>query len=249
MPCQVIADWINSLPGTPALAPPVTHARRTAAFSPRPTSRVLHGAGPERDDLLHAGRLTAHDQFLAVFRRVHIASNATVSANAFETNFNNSAPPARCFVQPVNFTSAGFLTNQQFQLGFAGMHRQQLRAAGHHEFRQLDAHQHQQGRDQPVQPVGSPTRRIIRIASTASGSNELEAPHAYPRKTAGFTLIELLVVIAIIAILAALLLPALVPRQAKGPAGRLSVQSQTDRPGISNVSQRPATIISPTGAI
>jgi uncharacterized repeat protein (TIGR03806 family) len=117
---QVFAGWINSLPGTPALAPPgiapnggsyVTSVS-VALQSPNTNATLyytLDGSLPTTNSLLYSGAFK-------------LTNSATVSANAFETNFNNSiATSASFLVNPLYFTSAGFLPNQQFQLGFAGV--------------------------------------------------------------------------------------------------------------------------------
>jgi hypothetical protein len=50
----------------------------------------------------------------------NLFGNATVSANAFETNCNNSVAASAVFlIQPIYFTSVAF-TNNVFQLGFSG---------------------------------------------------------------------------------------------------------------------------------
>jgi uncharacterized repeat protein (TIGR03806 family) len=116
---QVFADWINSLPGTPALAPPsITPnggnfiASVSVALQPPDTNAAIYytldGSLPTTNSFLYSGAFK-------------LMSNAVVSANAFETNFNNSVATTALFnVQPLYFTSMGFLPNQQFQLGFAG---------------------------------------------------------------------------------------------------------------------------------
>src|SRR5439155_24938204 len=66
------------------------------------------------------GTLPATNSFLysAPFT---LTNSATVTANAFETNFNNSiAASAQFIVQPQIFlTSEGFFTNGMFRLGFS----------------------------------------------------------------------------------------------------------------------------------
>ncbi len=116
----VIAAWINSLPGTPALAPPnITpnggnyFSGVNVTLSAPDTNAVIYytldGSIPTTNSLIYSGTF-------------NLTSNATISASAYRTNFNNSiAPSALFFVSPVNFTSANFSTNQQFQLGFVGV--------------------------------------------------------------------------------------------------------------------------------
>jgi len=116
----VIAAWINSLPGTPALAPPVITPNggsyiasvNVTLQSPDTNAAIyytLDGSLPTTNSFLYSGAF-------------NVFNNTTIFANAFETNYNNSfAASALFFVQPVAFTSAGFLSNQQFQLGFTGV--------------------------------------------------------------------------------------------------------------------------------
>ncbi len=116
----VMAGWINSLPGTPALAPPIITPNGGSFVSrvgitltpPDNYSAIyytLDGSLPTTNSLLYSGAFS-------------LLTNATVSASAFETNFNNSVAASAAFlVQPMYFTSEGFLPNKQFQLGFAGM--------------------------------------------------------------------------------------------------------------------------------
>lgn len=117
---QVITDWINSLPGTPALAPPTITPNggsyiasvKVTLQSPDTNATIyytLNGSLPTTNAFLYSGAF-------------NLLGNATVLANAFETNYNNSvAASALFYVQPLYFTSMGFLTNRQFQLGFAGV--------------------------------------------------------------------------------------------------------------------------------
>jgi hypothetical protein len=117
---QVFTDWINSLPGLPALAPPTitpgggTFHRPSVNITlsaPDPNAVIyytLDGSLPTTNSLLYSGAF-------------NLLNSANVSANAFETNFNNSVAVSAAFlVQPLLFTSAGF-TNNVFQLGFSGI--------------------------------------------------------------------------------------------------------------------------------
>ena len=117
---QVVGDWINSLAGTPALAPPAIapasgnyFSSASITFTPPDTNAVVYytldGSMPTTNSF----------RFASAF---NLSTNATVAASAFETGFINSAAASAFFsVLPVHFTSAGFLTNQQFQLGFVGV--------------------------------------------------------------------------------------------------------------------------------
>ncbi len=115
---QVIGDWINSLPGTPALPPPGLLpeggsfvASVNVAVQP-PTNNVLiyytlDGSLPTTNSLLYTGPF-------------NLLNNATVSASTFATGYMNSvATSAQFLVEPLHFTSEGF-TNNVFQLSFAG---------------------------------------------------------------------------------------------------------------------------------
>ena len=116
---QVITDWINSLPGTPALAPPTItpnggmfYNQAAITLQPPDTNAAIYftldGSLPTTNSSLYSGAF-------------NLTSNATVSANAFETNYVNSvAASALFFVQPVRFLSEYF-TNGIFQLQFIGV--------------------------------------------------------------------------------------------------------------------------------
>jgi hypothetical protein len=117
---QVIAGWINSLPGVPALAPPTITPNGGSYFAsvgvslqaPDTNATIyytLDGSLPTTNSLLYSGAF-------------NLTGNVTVTANAFETNFYNSiGASAQFLVQPLNFTSEGFDTNNLFELGFAGV--------------------------------------------------------------------------------------------------------------------------------
>jgi uncharacterized repeat protein (TIGR03806 family) len=119
---QVFTDWINSLPGTMALAPP-TITPNGGSFiasvsitlqSPDPNAAIYYTL----DGSLPTTNSTNSFLYSGAF---NLFNSATVSANAFETNFVNSVAASAIFVvQPLYFTSASFLPNGQFQLGFAG---------------------------------------------------------------------------------------------------------------------------------
>jgi uncharacterized repeat protein (TIGR03806 family) len=115
----VMADWINSLPGTPALAPPVITPNGGSypapvgiTLSPPDANAAIYytldGSLPTTNSLLYSGTF-------------NLKNNATISASAFEAGYDNSVTASALFlVQPLNFNSEGFLSNQQFQMGFTG---------------------------------------------------------------------------------------------------------------------------------
>ena len=117
---QVMFDWINSLPGTPAQAPPAIapyggnyfNSVAVALAAPDTNATIyytLDGTTPTTNSLLYAGPF-------------NVTGNATIAASAFRTNYNNSvAATAFFFITPVQFTAANFATNRQFQLGFLGV--------------------------------------------------------------------------------------------------------------------------------
>jgi len=115
---QVFTDWINSLPGIPALAPPtITPNGGTFSTSVNVALQstndnatlyyTLDGSLPTTNSLPYSAPFT-------------LTNSVTVTASAFETNFNNSVAASALFlVQPLYFTSAGF-TNNVFQLELSG---------------------------------------------------------------------------------------------------------------------------------
>jgi hypothetical protein len=115
----VMAGWINSLPGIPALAPPIitpnggSYVSRIGVTLMPPDINAtiyytLDGSLPTTNSLLYSGAF-------------NLMSNATVSANAFEAGSNNSVAASALFlIQPLSFISEGF-TNQGFQMSLAGV--------------------------------------------------------------------------------------------------------------------------------
>ena len=96
---QVFTDWINSLPGTPALAPPAITPNGGAFIasvsvtlqSPDTNAAIyytLDGSLPTTNSLLYSGAF-------------NLFTNAIVSASAFETNFDNSAAVSAAFTDPA----------------------------------------------------------------------------------------------------------------------------------------------------
>ncbi len=117
----VMAGWINSLGGTPALAPPVlTPApgiftnQVTLALQPPDGLAALYytldGTLPTTNSTRYTGPF-------------HMASSATVMANAFEAGYVNSVAVSGLFtiVPPLNnFFAPAFLANGSFQMQYWG---------------------------------------------------------------------------------------------------------------------------------
>ncbi len=118
---QVFADWINSLPGIAALAPP-TIAPNGGTFSPSVNVALQSTNGGAILYYTLDGTLPTTNSFL-YSTPFTLTNSATVMASAFETNFNNSIAASALFIinPSVFFTSQGFFTNNTFQLGFSGV--------------------------------------------------------------------------------------------------------------------------------
>jgi hypothetical protein len=113
---QVMADWINSLPGTPALAPPVltpspgifTNSVELTLQPPNTNAALyytLDGSLPTTNSTLY------HGPFL-------LTNSANVSANAWEPGYIDSVAVSGLFtlVPPLNnFFAPGFLANGSFE--------------------------------------------------------------------------------------------------------------------------------------
>jgi len=117
---QVIVDWINSLAGTGALAPPTINPNGGSFINgvsltlqhPDPSATLrytLDNTLPTTNSLLFSGSFT-------------LTNSATVKAKAFEAGMNDSvAATASFFVRPIFFASGGYLSNGQFQLQLSGL--------------------------------------------------------------------------------------------------------------------------------
>jgi uncharacterized repeat protein (TIGR03806 family) len=117
---QVITDWINSLPGVPALAPPSITPNGgpftrsiTVTLQPPNTNAslyyTLNGTLPTTNSSLYSAPLT-------------LTNSAALEVSAFEAGFNNSvAATAQFTLQSPYFTGALILTNGQFQLTILGI--------------------------------------------------------------------------------------------------------------------------------
>jgi len=111
---SVMEDWINSLPGTPAQAPPTiapnggnfvykVNIGLTNADSNATIYYTLDGTTPTISSLLYS---TPFD----------LKSNAVVTASAFRSGYINSlASSAAFFIDPVRFTSQS-ISNGAFNL-------------------------------------------------------------------------------------------------------------------------------------
>ncbi|HVV72177.1 MAG TPA: chitobiase/beta-hexosaminidase C-terminal domain-containing protein, partial [Verrucomicrobiae bacterium] len=117
---QVIGDWINSLPGTPALAPPsitpgggnFNGSVIVTLQAPDTNAAVyytLDGSLPSTASQLYAG------PFL-------LSSSALVRANASEAGFATSVATGAQFnvASGIVFSSSGWLTNGTFALQLSG---------------------------------------------------------------------------------------------------------------------------------
>ncbi|MDB6020939.1 MAG: hypothetical protein JWQ04_796, partial [Pedosphaera sp.] len=118
---QVITDWINSLPGTPALAPPIitpnggTFAPYADVTLQAPSTNAvfyytLDGTLPNTNSFRYSAPL-------------RLTNSLTLTANAFAAGFNNSVASSALFTVPpsLHFTAGSLLANQQFQLTLSGM--------------------------------------------------------------------------------------------------------------------------------
>ncbi len=117
----VIAAWINSLPGTPALAPPAIAPPGgtftgfvNVTLAPPDTNAALYytldGSLPTTNSFLYTGG-------------IRLTNSATLSANAFETGFNNSVAASALFIiNPGIYFIGGSDTfsNGVFQMQFSG---------------------------------------------------------------------------------------------------------------------------------
>ena len=111
----VFVAFINGLTGTPALAPPVltpsggtNYGSLSINVQPPDTNATVYytldGTLPTTSSLVYSNAIL-------------LTNTATVSANAFETGFNNSVAASGLFtiLPPIMFTSSGSFSNGVFQ--------------------------------------------------------------------------------------------------------------------------------------
>jgi len=118
---SVLTDWINSLSGTNAVAPP-TIAPAGGVFTTSVSISLQSTNGG--DDLYFTldGSLpdTSSFHYGGPF---NLTSNATVRANAFKIGFIKSVAATAQFTlrPPFQFSSGGFFTNNTFQMPVSGL--------------------------------------------------------------------------------------------------------------------------------
>ncbi len=118
---QVMTDWIDSLPGTPALPPPAI-TPNGGMFTPSVVVTLQDAGANAAIYYTLDGTLPTTNSFLYIGPLL-LTNSLTLTANAFETNFSSSVAASALFgVQPgVILTSPGFSTNGTFQFGLSGV--------------------------------------------------------------------------------------------------------------------------------
>jgi len=117
---QVIVDWINSLPGTPALAPP-TISPAGGTFPGSVLVSLQHTNPAAALYFTLDGSLPTTNSFL-YSSPVLLTNSATISANAFAPGFVNSVATSDVFtiVSGPSFTGTGYLSNGVFTVQVTG---------------------------------------------------------------------------------------------------------------------------------
>ncbi|HWY78348.1 MAG TPA: chitobiase/beta-hexosaminidase C-terminal domain-containing protein, partial [Verrucomicrobiae bacterium] len=117
----VIGAWIGSLPGAPTLAPPAIVPNGGIFAGPLNVTLQSTNSNAALYYTLD-GTLPTTNSFL-YFAPFTLTNTAIVTANAIWTGFNNSIASSARFTigSPLIFTSEGFASNGQFQLGLSGV--------------------------------------------------------------------------------------------------------------------------------
>jgi uncharacterized repeat protein (TIGR03806 family) len=117
---QVIGDWINSLPGVPALAPP-TIIPEGGSFTGSITVTLQH---PDTNATI---RYTLNNSLPTTNSPIYsgplvFTNDTTLLAKAFEPGFSDSVAAAGLFTvrQPIYFSSASYLAGQ-FDMQLSGL--------------------------------------------------------------------------------------------------------------------------------
>jgi hypothetical protein len=117
---QVIVAWINSLPGTPALAPPSINPAG-GTFNDSVVVTLQHTNSQAVLYFTLDGTLPTTNSFLYSASFL-LTNSVTVSANAFGTGYNNSIAVSDLFsiLPGIQFTGPGYLSNGVFAVELSG---------------------------------------------------------------------------------------------------------------------------------